>query len=175
MAVCERDYEEEDMQQVVCYVCGMAGHLSCAAPPDEVPDPSCFRCGEKNHYGFECTARLNGGGGGGGGGYRGGGTPVECFRCGGRGHLARDCPRNQSRAGHATQGMGFGGSSGVGPREANTPQPVREVTWRPNGGEERLFVTPNSQGVKRRREEEHGGARSAGPGREGTHRRWDNV
>ncbi len=173
------DADTRDAWQV-CYVCGEAGHLCCAAPADDaVPEPSCFRCGARQHFGFECTVRH------GGGAFRGGGgaAALECFSCGGRGHFARDCPRNQSRAGHATGGMGFGGSYNNPAAGGATPG-GRVVTWRGNDSSA-AYATPHTApaGAKRRRGSEWEGdavvpyPRSAGGGGyrggSGTHVRWD--
>ncbi len=54
------------IQIVVCYSCGMVGHIS------------------KN-----CDSKERGGGRG---GFRGGGGGGACYNCGKTGHLKRDCP-----------------------------------------------------------------------------------
>jgi cellular nucleic acid-binding protein len=119
---CERDYDSEDLAAVTCYVCGVAGHLCCAPPPEHVPEPSCYRCGGGGHFGYECNARFAAPQQGQGGGL------AECFRCGGRGHFARECPAALSRAGLPTAGMGFGGMGGGGGGGGGG----REVSWQPN-------------------------------------------
>ncbi len=122
---CERDYDSEDLAAVTCYVCGVAGHLCCAPPPEHVPEPSCYRCGGGGHFGYECNARFAAPQQGQGGGL------AECFRCGGRGHFARECPAALSRAGLPTAGMGFGGMGG-GMGGGGGGQGGREVSWQPN-------------------------------------------
>ena len=176
LASCDREYDDEDMALMVCYLCGQQGHLCCdsaaaaaAGGDDVVPadggegddptaaaEPSCCRCGGVGHVGSECTVRVTGGS-----------LPqMDCFRCGKIGHLARNCPLNQSKAGHATAGMGFGGGGGVAVDVAwshggaVTPGSARGasqrmVTWTPTGGEG------------------GGGRHALSAPRGGTHRRWD--
>ena len=128
---CEREYDDEDLAAVTCYVCGAAGHLCCAPPPEAVPEPSCYRCGGGGHFGYECNARFAPPTGG-----PGGGGLAECFRCGGRGHFARECPAALSRAGLPTAGMGFGGGGGGAGGGGGGG---REVSWQP-------YALPQSAG-----------------------------
>jgi len=76
VASCEREYDEEDMERMTCYLCGDPGHLCCEPAPREEDLPqnlSCFRCGDEGHAGFGCSARLAPSLGG-----RGGGQVAEC-------------------------------------------------------------------------------------------------
>ena len=171
LASCDRDYDREDMSLMVCYLCGQQGHLCCDSvgdvtaaeelegdgdDPTAGAEPSCCRCGGGGHVGSECSVRFTGS--------SGGQQQLECFRCGKVGHLARNCPMNQSRAGHATAGMGFGGGGGVaadavwssGQAAAVTPSSARGaqrlVTWTPGDGSGRHAMSAP---------------------RGGTHQRWD--
>jgi cellular nucleic acid-binding protein len=175
LAACDRDYDAEDMRLMVCYLCGQAGHLSCdnAAgmqptaeelqgcdgggddPQATTAEPSCCRCGGDGHVGSECSVRLTGGG-----------QLMECFRCGKLGHLARNCPMNQSRAGHATAGMGFGGGGGGGF--------VADVAW--SYGREAAVTPGSARGAQRLvtwTPGDGGGRQAMSAPRGGTHQRWD--
>ncbi|XP_010322454.1 uncharacterized protein [Solanum lycopersicum] len=89
MFSCRNNYSNDDLKEILCYICKSFGHLCCAKYPDSGPrEFSCYRCGLVGHTGLACTASraetsctgsLN-----------------PCYRCGEEGHFARECT-NPSR------------------------------------------------------------------------------
>jgi hypothetical protein len=99
---CAFGYRASDLAKVRCFVCGAAGHLSCAAAEGPAPPPSCWNCGGSGHAADACARE------------RPHAVRVERGGAGGRPDPEPHCGRDGERRGGGYGGGGNGGFGGGG-------------------------------------------------------------
>ncbi|BBM98428.1 cellular nucleic acid-binding protein [Marchantia polymorpha subsp. ruderalis] len=137
---CYYEYDEQDLEQVQCYICKEFGHLSCVDIVDTSPVPvSCFMCGEMGHTGTGCTRTRRADRDR----DRAGGdkdrTASLCFKCGEEGHFARECSK-QRRPWPAPWPLE---EQGLSPADFSTPGSKHQ---RRNGGVPRWMDLQSREG-----------------------------
>lgn len=69
-------------EEIVCFKCGIAGHISTQCKQKSENKITCYKCGKEGHISRECrNSEVT--------------KKVTCYRCNKEGHISRQCTANR--------------------------------------------------------------------------------
>eukprot|EP00873_Tetraselmis_striata_P013524 jgi/Tetstr1/433788/TSEL_002414.t1 len=55
---CTSKYRGSDLALVRCFICSSHGHLTCQQTPKDLPQETCYNCGDCKHLGLDCWREV---------------------------------------------------------------------------------------------------------------------